>query len=232
MASLRLLESQDWMMLPGERAALEAVLTELEPELSIELGTFRGGSLSRISALSGHVHSFDLTLQIDPDQYPNVTFHTGDSHDLLSQVLATLEPGSLTFALVDGDHTPDGARRDVLDLLSSPAFGSGAILVHDVSNEAVRRGLLSVPFSDFPHVADVNLDFVYGPPPAGRTAHRLGGMGLIVLDESRTGPGALPPAESQEHDFWAHIREGHRLARRAAGRTLRRFGLHPSQRAR
>jgi hypothetical protein len=230
MTSAPLLEHQDWMMHPGERAALEKVLTQLRPAISIELGTFRGGSLSRIAALSGQVHSFDLTLQIDADQYPNVTFHTGNSHELLPQVLATLEPGSLTFALVDADHTPEGARRDVLDLLSSPAFGSGAILLHDAGNEAVRRGLLSIPYADFPHVAEVDLDFVAAPPREGRTALIWGGMGLIVMDENRTGPGASPSAESEERDLWAYVREGKRLARRAAGMTLRRFGLHPSQR--
>lgn len=83
--------------------------------MAIELGTFRGGSLRTLSAYSGHVHTFDLTLQIDPEDFPNVTFHVGDSHQLLPDVLAQLaaEDVDVGFVLVDGDHSPDGVRQDL-----------------------------------------------------------------------------------------------------------------------
>ncbi|MGN6170385.1 MAG: hypothetical protein ACTHQQ_19775, partial [Solirubrobacteraceae bacterium] len=49
-----------WQMDPGERAALDGLLCQLRPKLSIEIGRADGGSLRSIARYSGHVHSFDL----------------------------------------------------------------------------------------------------------------------------------------------------------------------------
>ena len=49
-----------WQMEPGERAALEGLLCEVRPNLSIEIGTAEGASLRLLAKYSGHVHSFDL----------------------------------------------------------------------------------------------------------------------------------------------------------------------------
>src|SRR4051812_27377118 len=51
----------DWQMSPGERAAFEGVLAQLQPRLAIEIGTAEGGSLERIAANSADVHAVDLT---------------------------------------------------------------------------------------------------------------------------------------------------------------------------
>ena len=75
----------------GERAALEGVLSALNPSLAIEIGTAEGGSLRRIAAHSAEVHSFDL---VEPDPataaIAHATFHSGDSHALLPAFLAEL----------------------------------------------------------------------------------------------------------------------------------------------
>jgi cephalosporin hydroxylase len=96
-------------MLPGERAALEGVLSALRPSLSIEIGTDKGGSLEVIGAHSKIVHAFDLIrrAEVTTERFPNVTFHTGDSHELLPAVLAQLADAGLNvdFAFVDGNHT-------------------------------------------------------------------------------------------------------------------------------
>jgi len=44
----------------GERAALEGILSQLTPDLALELGTAEGGSLERLAHHSAEVHSFDL----------------------------------------------------------------------------------------------------------------------------------------------------------------------------
>ena len=44
--------SYEWHMLPSERVALEYILRKLKPEVSIEIGTFKAGSLQVISRYS------------------------------------------------------------------------------------------------------------------------------------------------------------------------------------
>lgn len=175
----------------GERAAMEGLLAQRKPRLAIEIGTAEGGSLRRIAAHAEEVHSFDLVLpQVQLDDMPNVTLHTGDSHQLLPEALQRFaeEERNVDFVLVDGDHSADGVRRDLDDLLSSPAVADTVIVMHDVTNEQVRSGLDAVRYAAYPKVAHVNLDFVSGymfRDPDHR--HELwGGLGLVVVDSTRS----------------------------------------------
>jgi hypothetical protein len=68
----------------------------------------------------------------------------------------------IDFAFVDGDHSPAGVRRDVLDLLESSCSRETVILLHDTLNTDVRTGLEEVDFSAFDSVCFVDLDFVCG----------------------------------------------------------------------
>lgn len=176
-----------WQMSFGERAAIEGVLAQLRPRLAIEIGTAEGGSLERISAHSERVISFDL---VEPEEHvrelANVELRTGDSHELLPRELARLaeEGEEVDFVLVDGDHSAEGARRDVEDLLASEAVMSTVILAHDSLNQDVRSGLESVHYGGVDKVAFVDLDFVGGyvpaePPLLGEC---WGGLALIVVD--------------------------------------------------
>jgi hypothetical protein len=174
----------------GERAAIEGVLTQSKPRLALELGTAQGGSLERIAEHSDEVHTFDLIEPpLDRTRFPNVQFHVGDSHRLLPEVLSVLaESGrNVDFVLVDGDHSSAGVRRDVLDLLDSPALGHSIILLHDTANESVRTGIESVSFESYPKVAYVELDFVAGYLfRESSLRHELwGGVGLVVVDAAR-----------------------------------------------
>jgi hypothetical protein len=179
----------EWQMSFGERAAIEGVLTQLKPDLALEIGTAEGGSLRRIAAHSQRTISFDL-VEPRPDvrELPNVELRTGDSHELLPLELERLaESGeSVSFALVDGDHSAEGAQRDLEDLLASRAVRNCVILAHDTLNPEVRTGLERVPYEDFEKVSFVELDFVGGyvpsqPPLRGEC---WGGLGLVVVDES------------------------------------------------
>src|SRR5215213_10756075 len=88
-AQIQLLRDSTWQMSFGERAALEGLLAQLRPKLAIEIGTAEGGSLARVAAHSAEVHSFDLVPPADEARgLGNVTFHTGDSHALLPELLA------------------------------------------------------------------------------------------------------------------------------------------------
>jgi Methyltransferase domain len=171
----------------GERAAIEGLLAALRPQLAIEVGTARGGSLERIAAYSDEVHTFDLA----PAAFElpaNVTQHVGDSHVLLRELLAELAAAGRTvdFALVDGDHTRDGVRRDLGDLLASPAARRTVIVLHDLANESVRAGVREVDFASFPGVVYVDLGFVELAQTAGPLTDHWGGLGLVVVDPERT----------------------------------------------
>ncbi len=191
-----LLGGSEWKMSLGERAALEGMLSLLEPSVSVEIGTLEGGSLERVSTHSELVHSFDLARHpsVTTERFPNVEFHEGDSHELLPAALSELAAAgtNIDFALVDGDHTAEGARRDVQDLLDSPATGRAVILIHDTLNERVRAGLEQVDF-DREKVTFVELDFVVGQLwHGGSFDHALwGGLGLVVTgwELQRSAPG-------------------------------------------
>ncbi len=168
---------------------IEGVLSQLRPRLALEVGTAEGGSLSRIAAHSERVISFDL---VEPagevGSLANVELRTGDSHMLLPLELRRLEEAGeqVGFALIDGDHTAEGARSDVEDVLGSTAVRQAVILAHDTLNQEVRRGLEAVPYDEIGKVAFVDLDFVAGyvpaePPLRGQC---WGGLGLIVIDET------------------------------------------------
>jgi Methyltransferase domain len=204
-----------WQMTLGERAALEGVLCALAPALSIEIGTAQGGSLRRIATHSGEVHSFDLVEPTLPvAELGNVTLHTGDSHALLPEFLGQLaEQGrNVDFVLVDGDHSADGVAKDLEDLLASPAIRRTAILIHDTSNDEVRRGVERVPFEEREHVVGVDLDFVAGHLSHGGDYHHAlwGGLGLVVVDAD----GERWPARSDGVQFYtarelfATVRDG------------------------
>jgi Methyltransferase domain len=180
-----ILRDSPWQMSYGERAALEGLLSQAKPALAIEIGTAEGGSLERIAHHSQEVHSFDL---VEPDPaargHANLTFHTGDSHVLLPQLLHELaaEDRAVDFVLVDGDHSSEGVRRDIEDLLNSPATGNTLIVLHDTANEVVRTGIEQVTFDAWPKVAYVELDFVTGYVFREPTlfGEMWGGLGLIV----------------------------------------------------
>lgn len=186
-------DDAQWQMTIGERAALEGILNQLRPEFALEIGTAQGGSLRRIAEHSGEVHSFDQTLPPEPEEFGDVHFHTGDSHQILRPWLDEIrEHGRrLDFVLVDGDHSADGVRADVRDLLESGAL-DGVMLLHDCMNPEVRRGIKAADIAGHSSVRYVDLDFVAGHLSTYRSGGEFfgqlwGGLGLAVVGESVDG---------------------------------------------
>lgn len=177
----------------GERAALEGVLSQVQPKLALEIGTAEGGSLRRIAAHSAEVHSIDI--DHDPvregDPLPDhVTLHTGSSAQLLSRLLDSFaQAGRLVdFALVDGDHSFEGVAADLRALLTSPVTSRTVILVHDSMNPEVRAGIQSVGFDDYENVVYHELDFVPGYTYAEGAVRdsTWGGIALVMTDLRRS----------------------------------------------
>lgn len=192
-----------WQMSLGERAALVGILRTLRPALAIEIGSMEGGSLVAAAAYADEVHSFDLDEPTLGDaRATNVHLHTGDSHRLLAPALAafTAEGRNVDYALVDGDHSSEGVRRDIEDLLASPAVSKTVIVLHDVANGLVRAGCDAVPYDAYPKVCRVELDLV--PGSLGRDdfpGELWGGLGLIIVDESRSADDRPPVVSTSRH---------------------------------
>jgi hypothetical protein len=172
--------SLDWQMSLGERAALEGLLSQLKPGLSVEIGTAAGGSLTRIAAHSDEVHTIDLAAE--PGPIPaNAAFHQGNSRVVLPELLNRFatDGRNVDFALVDGDHSKDGANADLTALLDSPAVARSLILVHDSANPGVRAGITT----EHPKVAGWDLDFVPGrvAGPGRWEGQAWGGFALLVV---------------------------------------------------
>ena len=193
----------EWQMSPGERAALEGLLVQLSPDLSIEIGTAEDGSLQRLAAYSREAHAIDLTDQLLAPLPANATFHNGDSKVVLPDALERFaaEGRNVDFVLVDGDHTEDGVRSDLTNLLDSEAVRRTIILLHDAFNPDVRRGIESVSLASNAKVVGFDLDFVPGRlAKAGPFADQLlGGFALVIVDE----PTALTGARTVELGFWS-----------------------------
>ena len=178
----------DWQMSLGERAALEGLVAQLSPELSIEIGTAEGGSLARIAAHSDEVHAIDVTRERLATHPDNARFHEGDSKVILPELLAELaeQERNVDFVLVDGDHTRAGVSADLRTLLASPAVARTVLLLHDSFNPDVRSGIESVAPGEHPKVIGCDLDFVPGRmAKLGSFADQLlGGFALILVDAS------------------------------------------------
>lgn len=223
-------EPAGWQMGFGERAALEGLLAHLEPSVAVEIGTFRGGSLRRIAAHSGEVHTFDVAPIVE-DPPANVTFHVGDSAELLPRLLAELEAAgrNVDFALVDGDHSTEAVRTDLEHLLASPAVGRTFILLHDARNEGVREAIDSIDYSGYGKVRCVDPDWVPARSHQERSllGELFGGLALVVVDATLGDPPADPVRRRRRSRFWTaspwHAARPLRTAKRRAKAGLKRW---------
>jgi hypothetical protein len=182
-APARIFHDDRMQMSFGERAALEGVLSQLRPDLAVEIGSAQGGSLERIARHSKEVHAFDIA----PPALgmANVFTHPGDSRFTLPSWLAERER-EIDFALVDGDHTTAGARSDIFALLDACGGYGSVILIHDVANDAVAAAVGGI--AEHPAVVYWEPDFVAGYVFAEGSfaGQRWGGLGLVVTGDRAT----------------------------------------------
>ena len=85
----------DWYMTRAERFALLHLLAKFKPNLSLEVGTFRGGSLQALSLHSKHVISIDIDPQASArlaGRFDNVTYKVGDSSLILPNLIDRSAP--------------------------------------------------------------------------------------------------------------------------------------------
>ena len=177
-----------WEMVNAEKIALLNLLSDIKPVVSIEIGSKEGGSLQLISQLSHTVYSLD----IDPSvknlgkKFSNVDFIIGDSKDTLPVLLNDLHDKNQQpdFILIDGDHSAEGVKRDIENILQLKITKPLVILMHDSFNPTCRRGMLDVDYTISNHVEKIEIDFVQGvfSPSATTKGEMWGGFGLIHLN--------------------------------------------------
>ena len=154
---------------------LTSILLRHKPQCSIEVGTYKGGSLSLLAQLSAEVYSID----IDPEvcekfsHFQNVRFLTGDSGQLLPTLLRELTSKGVgvDFLLIDGDHSAEGVLRDLNSVLDYIPLAPMFVVTHDSFNPDCRRGMLAADWQRSAYCHWVDLDFV----PGRRVEH--GGFG-------------------------------------------------------
>ena len=155
------------MMSPAEQMAMLYLLDRLRPKVAIEIGTRFGGSLQIVSQFADRVYSLDIDPEVTrrlEGVFPNVEYITGPSDRTLPPLLERLEAedAPLSFALVNGDHTSEGVRKDIDNLLRFRPNVPLYIIMHDSFNPICRDGLRRAAWADCPYVHAVELDFVSG----------------------------------------------------------------------
>jgi hypothetical protein len=184
-----------WMMSPAEQAAMLFFLEHLRPKVAIEIGTRFGGSLQVLAKYCERVYSLDIDPEVPrrlEGRYSNVEYLIGPSDETLPPLIDRLQRdgAELSFALVDGDHSTNGVRKDIDNLLRFRPKSSFYIIMHDSFMPECRAGLKQANWAANPHIHAVELDFVSGvinPAPKYRNT-RCGGLALgILLPSPRRG---------------------------------------------
>lgn len=230
-----------WQMTRCEKYAFHSLLAHIQPEVAIEIGTYKGGSLQVISKYAGHVHSVDISTQYQPEldgRFDNVDFHYGDSKKLLPPLMQKIAGSGkhLEFVLIDGDHTTEGVRSDINTVLQYQPKKPMYIVFHDSFHPPCREGILLADWQDSPYVHYVEVDYVPGvfhyegfdtAPPRSM----YGGLCVARLEpEPRKGP--LKIHQSQKGLFDTVYEQSmhkpqpasvYRKARSLAGRVKRKI---------
>jgi cephalosporin hydroxylase len=130
--------------MPSEILSLTRAVAELKPEIILEIGTARGGTLLIWSQLaSREVMTCDLQdlsdkadlLKAFPPKGSQcaVTLLQGNSHDagFKQQVARHLNGRKVDFLFIDGDHTETGVTADYMEYREFVRPG-GIIAFHDI----------------------------------------------------------------------------------------------------
>lgn len=214
-----------------ERFALQGLLRRLRPSLSLEIGTYLGGSLQVLSRFSDAVISVDIDPTVKnrlAEKCSNVEFRSGDSSRVLPDLVRELneQKKPIGFVLIDGNHSGEGVRRDIESLLELQPQQEIIVLLHDSFNPNCRERMRTANWGRCPFVSQVELDFIpgvyhYEPYDTAEPRTMWGGFACVVLSP-QTRVGNLVIQESQRGLHEAVKRDSrHRFA--GAGRLKRRF---------
>ena len=137
-----------WMS-RAERLLLFTLAFTLHPRRYVEIGTFQGGSALIVNAAldalesDGRIFCVDPEPRVSPENWQKLSqraqMFKGFSPAILQEV-ATAAGAPFDLALIDGDHSYDGAHRDAAGIF--PYMQSGAyMLFHDGFFPDVKRAI-------------------------------------------------------------------------------------------
>ncbi len=222
-----------WLMDHAERGGMYLLMTTVRPRVIIEIGSRFAGATSLFSSFAEHVYVLDIDPPVKTRcaPLPNVTVTIGDSSSVLPRLLDEInrKHGGWEFALVDGDHSTEGVRKDLDSLIASRPLRRAFITMHDSFNPECRAGIKAASW-DRPWVHHVEVDFTIGNlmPQPFVYGQMWGGLALAeIASEDRTCP--LRITESGRLSYEAAARHQQKLShrplyKRLAGKFARLIG--------
>jgi hypothetical protein len=182
-----------WQMSRSEKYCFINFVKHLKPNVAIEIGTFKGGSLQVLSKFSDKVYSIDISDGANKSlahKFTNTEFLVGKSHEIIPGLLKEIEAKGqhLGFVLIDGDHSVKGVQRDIKAVIEYPHKKQVVIFMHDAFNPQVRKGIRSIDYKKYPHVKYAELDYICGSTVAFNKAYTelWGGFAMILIDPLHT----------------------------------------------
>jgi predicted O-methyltransferase YrrM len=156
-----------WSMSKAEQSVLIQLLQQIKPKVSIEIGTYNGGSLQALSAYSEQVYAIDLMPKYRDercDAFNNVDYLIGDSKTIVPELVDKLNNSNDTveFVLIDGDHSSQGVLDDITNILKLVPKQPIVIILHDSFNPNCRKGIKAYNYNSNNYVHAVELDYVTG----------------------------------------------------------------------
>lgn len=186
-----------WQMSRGEKYAFASLVEAANPDVAIEIGTNKGGSLQILSKKAKKVFSLDISPGCDQTSgaFDNVEFLIGDSKQLLPTLLNKISNSqeSLGFILIDGDHSTEGVRSDINSVLKYVPIRPLYVVFHDSFHPACREGIIAADWQQCKYVHYVEIDFIPGvyihdAYDTAQPRSMWGGFSFaLMLPEKRTG---------------------------------------------
>ena len=206
--SFKFNDTLKWQMSRAEKSALIQVLDSIKPSVSIEIGTFQGGSLQVISHFSKEVYSLDISKapeKLLSNFFNNVHFRVGNSFKILPSLLQEIEDAGkkLEFILVDGDHSKKGVFKDLEAILNFPHKNKVTIVMHDSFNPQCRSGIKkAIKNTRNKHIEYAELDYINGSySPNDNFLEMWGGFALVTINPAYHGT-LVSITESQKNLFF------------------------------
>lgn len=187
-----------WQMTRCEKYAFASLVQALKPEIAIEIGTYKGGSLQILSKVAKKIYSIDISPKSEETlnaRFNNVEFLVGDSKQLLSPLLKKIAENneSLSLILIDGNHSTEGVKNDINTLLQFIPNCPVYIVSHDSFYPPCRKGILSADWHGCQYIHYVEVDFIpgvyhYKAFDTAKARSMYGGLSLaLMLPEKRIG---------------------------------------------
>lgn len=146
-------------LVPREQVLLYSLVFAFSPERCLEIGVLHGGATRIIHAALSDLGRGRL-VSIDPEPRLRIDWHavedratllTASSPEALDRA-REIAGGPFDFAFVDGDHTAEGALKDLEGLVVVTRPGA-FVLLHDAHNAEVQRSVdaalqVGLPYRD------------------------------------------------------------------------------------